>query len=298
MEDSLSRSVQENQTLRLIDGRQLGYAVYGTPDGAPVFYFTGGNSSRLEGRWFAEIAERRRVQLIVPDRPGFGLSDFQPARTFLDWPDDVNQLADALGIAQYALFGLSGGGPHVAATVYTEPQRVTRAAIVSGVAPPEMPGRYDGMWFPIRLIFLTARYAPPLNRMALGQMGSFYADPEQMRARMQQALPIPDRELMAARPDIIDTFSAAALEAHRQGIDGDAWEWRLYVRPWGFELGEISVPVSLWYGEVDQNAPPGMGRYLAEQIPNSRLHMVADGGHFSTINNYIDAIFDDLLLQA
>ncbi len=186
----------------------------------------------------------------------------------------------------------------MAAAAYLLPDRIDRAAIVSGVAPPEMPDRFEGMWFPIRLIFLTARYAPPLNRLALGQMGSFYADPVQMEKRMMQALPLPDRELMVARPDVLDTFSAAAKEAHRQGIDGDAWEWRLYVRPWGFDLGDIEMPLSLWYGEVDQNAPPGMGRYLASQIHHSRLHMVADGGHFSTINNHIDAIFDDLLQHA
>ena len=285
-----SRPDQESQTIALRDGRTLGFAQVGSPKGKPVIYCTGGNSSRLEARWFEQAAQEHGVNLIVPDRPGFGLSDYQPQRRFLDWPDDVAQLADVLGIERFALFGLSGGAPHVAAVAHELPERVTRAAIVSGVAPPEMPDRFKGMWPPIRLIFLTARWWPWMNRVLLKQMGAFYADPEQMLARMKQALPEPDVRLIDERPEIITTFSAAAMEAHRNGVDGDAWEWRLYVRPWGFRLEDISTEVGLWYGAVDQNAPVGMGRYLTQVLPNSRLHVVEDGGHFSTINNHIGEI--------
>jgi pimeloyl-ACP methyl ester carboxylesterase len=283
-----------DQTIQLHDGRRLGYARYGNPDGVPVFYFTGGNSSRLEGLWFKEAARQYNIDLIVPDRPGFGLSDFQPGRQFLDWPEDVAQLADSLGIARFAVFGLSGGSPHVAAVSYKLPERVTRAAIVSGVAPPEMPNRFKGMWPPVRMIFFTARYLPALNRMALKGMGSFYADKEQMQKRMKQALPAPDVALIEARPEVIDIFSAAAREAHRNGLEGDAWEWRLYVHPWGFDLGEVQTEIGLWYGQFDQNAPVGMGYYLDEQFPNSHLTVVQDGGHFSTVNNHIGEIFEFL----
>lgn len=285
-------------TIQLRDGRQLGYARYGTPSGRPVFYFTGGNSSRLEGLWFEDAARQRNIDLIVPDRPGFGCSDFQPGRRFLDWPDDVAQLADSLGINRFAVFGLSGGSPHVAAVCSQLSRRVTRAAIVSGVAPPEMPGRFKGMWPPVWMIFFTARYLPALNRMALKGMGSFYADKEQMLKRMKQALPAPDVALIDSRPEVIDIFSAAAKEAHRNGVDGDAWEWRLYVHPWGFDLGDIRTEIGLWYGQFDRNAPVGMGEYLAGQFPNSNLTVVQDGGHFSTINNHIGAIFEYLTAKA
>jgi len=286
---------KNDKTIQLRDGRTLGYARYGNPSGTPIFYFTGGNSSRLEGMWFEEAAQQYEIDLIVPDRPGFGLSDFQPGREFIDWPEDVSQLADALSIDKFAIFGLSGGSPHVAATSYMLPERVTRAAIVSGVAPPEMPNRFKGMWPPVRLIFGTARHLPGLNRVLLKQMGGFYADKEQMLKRMRQALPFPDVALIDERPEVIDIFSSAAKEAHRNGLEGDAWEWHLYVHPWGFELKNIQTEIGLWYGEFDQNAPVGMGYYLAEQFPNSQLTVVQNGGHFSTINNHIGAIFEYLI---
>lgn len=284
----------KNKIIKLQDNRRFCYATYGLEDGFPVFYFTGGNSSRLEGRWFDAAARQQGIRLIVPDRPGFGLSDFKPGRQFLDWPEDVTALAENLGISRFSVLGLSGGGPHVAAVALKMADRVQKAAIVSGVAPPEMPARFEGMWLPLRLIFMTARYLPWLNRLMLQQMGKFYANPEQMKARMLSAMPAPDRELFTQQPEILDIFSLSATESHRQGIDGDAWEWQLYVRPWGFSVGEIPIEIGLWYGKYDTTAPVGMGAYLHARIPESRLTIVADGGHFSTINNHIHTILETL----
>ena len=282
---------QLHLTITLRDQRRLGYAIYGREDGYPVFYFTGGNSSRYEGKWLATAAEEQDIKLIVADRPGFGLSDFQPKRKFLDWPDDLIALADSLSIERFSTFGLSGGGPHVLACAHSISARMDKAAVISGVAPPEMPERFDGMWAPVKLIFLTARYMPAMNRFALKQMAGFYSDVEGMKKRMVQAMTLPDRQLIERNPEIVEVFAQATHEAHRNGIDGDALEWGLYVNPWGFKIEEIRMPVKLWYGIHDRQVPVGMGRYLAQLIPNAELVEVEDGGHFSTINNHIEEIF-------
>jgi len=82
--------------IQLQDGRLLGYTQTGDPSGKPVFFFQGTPSSRLfhpDGAVTAVLG----VCLITIDRPGFGLSDFQPGRTLLDWPDDVAEVADRWG---------------------------------------------------------------------------------------------------------------------------------------------------------------------------------------------------------
>jgi len=277
-----------SQTITLADDRTLGFAEFGARDGTPVFYFVGGNSSRLEGRWLDADARDANVRLIVPDRPGFGASDFV-RRSLMDWPADVAALADAIAVERFGVLALSGGGPHALATAYARPERITRVAVVSGLAPPDMPNRYEGMWFPVRTLFFLNRWAPPLGRFALGQMSSFYADPEQMRERMLGSLPEADVALMTERPEIIDQFSAAAREAHCRGIEGDAWEWQLYLEPWAFALDAIESDVALWYGAQDGNAPVGMGRYLHQAIPESVYNEV-DAGHFSTLLGEAPAI--------
>jgi pimeloyl-ACP methyl ester carboxylesterase len=84
---------------------------------------------------YDELNQQLGIRMIVVDRPGYGLSDFQEDRTYLDWPDDVSELADHLGIDRFAVLGWSSGGPYVAAVAHEIPERLTVAAIVDGEAP-------------------------------------------------------------------------------------------------------------------------------------------------------------------
>jgi len=286
---------QLHQSIQLSDGRILGYAEYGSAEGFPIFYFTGGNSSRLEGQWFSTTAQKKKIRLIVPDRPGFGLSTFSEDRELLDWPNDLVELANALSLENFSIFGLSGGGPHTLATAFKIPERIIKVAIVSGTAPPEMPNKFKDMWPPVQAIFYTADKLPIVNRFLLKQMAAFYSNEEQMMKRMKQGLPLPDVNLIDSKPDIIKIFSESTKEAHRNGLLGDAWEWQLYIKPWGFQLKDIQKEIKLWYGLYDQMVPIGMGRFLAQELLNGHLIEVEDGGHFSTVNNYSEDILDYLI---
>jgi pimeloyl-ACP methyl ester carboxylesterase len=281
-------------TATLDDGRVLAFSEFGDLDGFPVVYNTGGNSSRAEGGWLAAAAAGTGTRLIVPDRPGFGDSTLDPHRTLAGWSADIGRLLDHLDIDHYSTLGLSGGGPHALALAHGLPERIVRVAVASGVAPPEMPDLRKGMWFPVRLIHWSGSSAPRLNRFLLRQMGSFYSDEDQVRRRMLQAMPAPDVELMERRPEIVSIFAEAAQAAHRNGIAGDAHEWTLYVNDWGFRLEEIEAEVGLWYGAYDRQAPARMGAHLEERLPNATLRVVDDGGHFSTINNHAEEIFQFL----
>ncbi len=99
-------------------------------------FFHGGNDSRLAGGLLEAAAIATGVRLICPERPGFGRSTYQPGRNLLDWSSDVEQLADRLDLGRFRLVGHSGGGPHALACAAALPERITRVAAVSSVAPP------------------------------------------------------------------------------------------------------------------------------------------------------------------
>jgi pimeloyl-ACP methyl ester carboxylesterase len=105
----------EARSIQLKDNRNLGFAEYGKRDGVPVLYFHGTPGSRLMPRADIGVAEKVGIRLIVPDRPGYGVSDFQPARQVVDWPNDVVELADALALARFGIVSVSGGSPYAAA---------------------------------------------------------------------------------------------------------------------------------------------------------------------------------------
>ncbi|HLL82416.1 MAG TPA: alpha/beta hydrolase, partial [Longimicrobium sp.] len=160
-------------TVRLSDGRQLGYAVWGDPGGFPVVYISGIPATRYEAKIFAhEGAVRAGVKLIAVERPGYGLSDFQPGRSIPDFARDVAQLATALGHERFAVVGLSGGGPYAAACAAMLPSRVGATGIVSGLGPLDIPELEDGR-IPLSRVFKLFRLLgrhPWIARITFGVM--------------------------------------------------------------------------------------------------------------------------------
>lgn len=92
-----------SDTLLLPDGRKLGYAQYGSPTGRPVFYVHGHPASRLEGAHLHDVSLRLGARIICPERPGFGLSSPRPNRTLLDYPKDLEHLANHLKLEKYGV---------------------------------------------------------------------------------------------------------------------------------------------------------------------------------------------------
>jgi pimeloyl-ACP methyl ester carboxylesterase len=58
------------QTLRLPDGRRLGFAEWGDPAGRPLFLFHGTPGSRLTRQPVEELTRRQGVRVSTVDRPG------------------------------------------------------------------------------------------------------------------------------------------------------------------------------------------------------------------------------------
>jgi pimeloyl-ACP methyl ester carboxylesterase len=51
------------------------------------------------------------------------------------------------------------------------------------------------------------------------------------------------------------------------------------IRPWGFELADISVPVLLLHGRQDKFVPFAHGQWLAAHIPGVEARLLDDDGH-------------------
>lgn len=282
-----------DNVLRLADGRLLGYGDFGDPAGTPVMLFHGFPGSRITAAIGHEAAARAAVRLIAPDRPGMGLSTFQPRRRIIDWPSDVVELADALALGRFAVGGVSGGGPYAAACALSLADRLSGAAIISGVGPFDGPDAASGMNRLNRTLFTLARRAPWLARvpMLLAQLA--LRRPERAVDRSIAAMPEADRVIIR-RPEVRATFVSDFVEAFRGGVRGPAWELVLYARPWGFRLQDIAMQVDLWQGEADNNVPVTMGRYQAAAIPNCRARFFPGEGHLLIID-HMEEIFGALV---
>jgi pimeloyl-ACP methyl ester carboxylesterase len=266
------------ETVALPDHRRLGIAHFGAPTGTPVLYFHGHPGSRLDLRMIdpGDVAGRVGCRVVAVDRPGYGLSPNHPGRTLLNWRDDVAALADALGIARFAVLGYSGGGPYAAACAAALPDRVTAAVIVSGVGPREAPGQTRSPGW-------VYSATPEPLRTTLMRMTAAAArrTPERLAVNLTRAaLPRADRVALSD-PRVAAGLTATFREAFRTGYLGALRDAELYAQPWGFRLADIAVPVMLWHGEADVNVPASVGRYVAAAIPGCRATFRTGEGHVS-----------------
>jgi pimeloyl-ACP methyl ester carboxylesterase len=276
----------DTQTIQLPDGRTLAYMQHGDLSGKPVFFLHGNPGSRLMRHPDESIAADLGAHIITVDRPGYGYSDYQDNRTLLDFPDDLANLADALSLQTFAMFGVSAGGPYTAATAYKLPQRVTKAAIASGVAPFDRPNPYEGVNETYTQAFKLSQWPfwllRPLvwlgDRTNLRDMEAYW---QEILGRASDA----DKEILQ-RPDIKEQVLNYLPEATRQGSKGRAREAKILANPWGFDLSQIQATVHLWYWDDDTIVPPQMGRYLEQQIPNTVAHFLPDGGHFAFYDHW------------
>lgn len=279
----LTQVTRLDQSVHLADGRVLGYAEYGPPEGLTLFLFHGLPGSRLAA---AEMwpGEPGTVRVIAPDRPGMGTSTFQPGRRLTDWANDVRQLADSLRIQRFIVAGFSGGGPHALAVAHGLPDRVIAVGSIAGAGPI---GSRDARKAlkqanPVnRLIFALARKAPGLLSPLIAQHAyAVRRHPGKVidRATRDKSLPEADRLVMTG-PALRERMMAAASEAFRQGVRGTVHEAHICARPWGFDPAAIKPPVHIWHGDQDTNVPVAMARYLAGRIPGSSVTIYPGEGH-------------------
>ena len=271
-----------DKTIQLQDGRTLAFTEHGDLSGKPVLFIHGNPGSRNMRHPDESIAERAGARIITPDRPGFGLSDFQPGRKLLDYPDDVIQLMDSLGIEKFTVLGVSAGGPYAAATTYKLAERVTRTAIVSGVSPIDRENAFEGVPSALRTAYRLVKWLPGwLAQIILQQQNKQQQrDPAGSLLERARILSTFDQETLA-RPEFQQEVLDYRQEAVRNGVKGMLREMQIIGAPWGFPLNAIEGDVHIWHWEEDLLVPVQMGRYVASQIPGAKTHFLPGGGHYA-----------------
>ena len=268
------------------DGRRLSYEEHGMPSGSPVFLLHGMPGSRKGPRPRSAVLYLLGIRLIAYDRPGYGGSERRPGRAVADAAQDVQDLADELGIERFAVVGRSGGGPHALACAALLPERVTRAAALVPLAPRELMGDeawYRGMsqqnttWYKAAergLASYTERISAPMARIR--------ADPD-------KHLPYEDPEMPESDRAVVADYGIKMMlrENFTEGLRNSAYGWiddtLALVSPWGVDPARITRPVLLWHGTKDVYCPVSHSQWLARRIRTSQLRLGEGVSHFGAV---------------
>ena len=279
---------------RAPDGRDLDILVTGPESDEILVFHHGTPGAALLPPGLAEAAADRGLRTVVLARPGYAESSPQPGRRVADAAFDTAAVLDSLGVDRFLTLGWSGGGPHALACAALLADRCRAAGSVAGVAPYAAfgDGWTDGMGQDNVVEFSAAA-------AGRGELESHLEGIDRSVATVDDVLAQLDTILS---PVDVEAFGAGIGEYHRAGSalgtrHGTAG-WRdddlAFVMPWGFDMGEIDVPVAVWHGKQDRAVPFTHGRWLVDHVPGARGFLTDDQGHLSLIARP-DLLLDELV---
>ncbi len=255
----------------------MAYETYGDDDGVPLVFLHGTPGSRLLGGLLDDPASRAGVQVLAPDRRGYGHTGGQGADGFSAGAATVAALADAVDAEGVAVAAFSGGAPYALAAAAERPDRVDSLHLVSG-AP--APGLVDERPAVTRVLGWLATHAPSVLSAGLRLQTAAVDRLSGASAADQYVTDGSSVEIPSHVEELVD---ADFVEAFRDGTDGAVADFRLLAAPWSVTPAAIDQPVHCWHGTADANAPVEGARRLSESLYDADLTEFDDAGHLGAL---------------
>jgi pimeloyl-ACP methyl ester carboxylesterase len=268
----------------------VGFATYGRRDGTAVVWCHGGPGSRLEPAHLAADAAEAGLLLVGIDRPGYGMSTPCPGRTIAGWVPDALAVTDKLGIAEFVAVGESTGGAYALALAAVAPDRVL--GVVACCSMTDM--RHEAARRTMSQSHCHAVWNSSDRASAIAAAVDAHGeDGSKMKgAGLAEALSPSDVALF--RDPVWMSHAMAAFPAmFAHGLEGYADDRLADGGGWvTFDVASIHCPVTVLHGEMDKMCHVINAHHTAEIVPEARLALYEDLGHFSIVTKLIPTIRD------
>jgi len=288
--------------LTLADGRKLSYVLYGTPNGKAVFYFHGTPSSRLEplllneyNKSLEQLLQQYNIYLIAIDRPGAGLSTYNPHKSYQSFAADVQQLAIHLQVTNACILGWSGAGPYALSVAFHFPELITAIYLITTFARSfSEPQVFEAM-HANKYYFGTAKYAPWLLRAVMNIVSK--KPVSKPMPKWLAGLPQVDYNCMNTSEYIQHLSAVTICESCITGSKGAVQEAALYFSPTDYDIAQIQQPVHYWWGTADNVVPMVHAKAIEEHAPNATMHYKQGEGHISIYIHYFEEVLATIAKQ-
>ena len=292
-----NHSAPESMIHILSDGRKLTYFDNGISGSTALLMHHGTPGvGDLWATWF-EAAASRGVRAISYSRPGYLGSDRAEGRTVWSSGADSEELLSFLGISKFVSIGWSGGGPYALRSTFLTSCK--GADLVAGVAPLEEMG-LD--WYtdtgpddsPENIAKLTESVESALRSAEEKFVG--IEDAWTVEAIDTGARKRSEYEKFSERYAFFnEALSRTLLNALKPTLLGYAEDDHVILTPWGFKVGSVTAPVSIWNGSLDKGVTVNMAKWQHEQIKNSTLHIIEGQNHVSPMVELMDEILSSAI---
>lgn len=306
-------SATRHSFILLKDNRKLSFQWYGCADENNVkhvilLHGTPGSRAFCPMSWDL-FATKHKVRIHVLDRPGYGLSDYNPDRTLANFSNDIEEYCDYFSLSEIYILGYSAGAPTAALCSATMRCTLVKGiACVAAIYPSQ--GATRGMSCMNKIAWNCILKNRFLTTAAV-KLDVRGASKDPITACANTFLNTKsksDKLLFRQNSEIVDTFVASFIVQHNllaspnltATSTAEAQDYLLFRNKMNWSeltaqqhfYKESSIPVLIYSGELDSGASPDMGKELASIIPNSKYKCFKGKGHL-----FIFSHFDRILLD-
>ena len=272
-------------TIKMPDGRTVGFADYGTPDQTPVLWCHGGPGCRFEPGYVSSDAARAGLRLVGIDRPGYGQATPWPGHTIGGWVPDALAVADHLDIDRFVAVGCSTGGAYALALASLS-DRVLGVVACCAVT--------DMRWAPGKAMNRSCHpvWNAPNREAALGIVAAaFGEDGGKMAVESGNGDLAEADKALFADPEYLRYWYGMVPEMFVHGVagytddrlaDGQGWH--------DFDVAAITCPVVVLHGGSDTFIPVANAHHTAAIVPGATLRIFDDHGHLSIVREVVGIV--------
>jgi pimeloyl-ACP methyl ester carboxylesterase len=272
--------------IKMKDGREIEILDNALPSPKAIVFHHGTPShASTWAPWFAQCTALG-FRAISYSRAGYGTSDRNFGRRVIDVNNDISRILDEKSVSEFVSIGTSGGGPHALANAFEPRNRgvITLASV--------------GKHGVTDLDFLQGMGQENHDEFGAALKGEIVLQ-DWLNANMADFKNVTGDRIIesfggligdADKQVLTGDFAAESASVFRNSlaVSFDGWidDDLAFVKEWGFELGDIKVPVKIWQGDQDFMVPFAHSEWLASKISTSELTSIQGHGHLSLVAAY------------
>lgn len=262
-----------------VKGHRIEYCVYGAPKLRPILMVHSSMGGVVLPPSFASHLNKRGYKIIVPMRPGYGLSDPLKGEFSIEKVAELmRDFANALNLENYMVAGCALGYCYAVALAALEPKRVKGIIGIAGYLPLEKEQFSAVMPAFQRAVFKTAGGKPSLGKfLVLGgyrlllQCGVHTLFQKLFRNSKEDLLVCNDS-------DALGLLSLGTKIATAQGLEAFLKDCSLALFDWRYILDEAKQPMCLFMGTDDSIFQPDMVADFCDVYPEIELNIIENTG--------------------
>jgi len=271
--ENLSSEASTDKFMTLSSGLRVAYREYGPTNGHPIIVCHNGYGCRVTiPRGYQEMCQRQNKRIIIPDRPGYGLTPLDGGEP-QDWNSELSEFIDRLEIDSYDLLGSVLGSVIALNYAAQADERLRKVRLSSPVFVnySDDSDYLNGIFAPVtRLIRASRRFTLEIYRLWLKSVTINLS--LHYRKMLENGFGVAERKIFG-NDNTIELMIEGFQQGSSKGIEGIAREMVYCLSPKKIDLASINVPVELWWGSEDNRISLKGVENIAKQLPYAKIHM-------------------------